>query len=432
MTDAPATREHPWPVALLSGKLKDYIDRLGTVWVEGEITQWGVSGGNVYGKLKDLDADATLSFTMWSSVRARLDEQFKQGDRVVALVKPNWWVKGGSLSMQVFEHEARRPRRPARAARAAARPARRRGALRPGPQEAPAVPARRRRPRHRQRQRRRERRAAQRPAALARRRVPRRARGGAGRPHGRPRSSPRSERLDADPEVEVIIVARGGGDFQNLLGFSDERVVRAAAAASTPIVTAIGHEADRPLLDEVADLRASTPTDAAKRVVPDVAEELVRVEQARARLGMRLTAILAREIDRIGHLRSRPALADTALDRRPPRRGAHPVGRARRRARRALRSSGRPPASPSCAGTCARSRRRRTLDRGYAIVQGADGHVRARRRQGAPDGARAHRSTLADGRARGRLRRSTVAPRRRGRRAPNRMDACPPPRMSPS
>ena len=82
-------------------------------------------------------------------------------------------------------------------------------------------------------------------------------------------------RLDADPAVEVIIVARGGGDFQNLLGFSDERVVRAAAAASTPIVSAIGHEADRPLLDDVADLRASTPTDAAKRVVPDVAEELM-------------------------------------------------------------------------------------------------------------------------------------------------------------
>ena len=63
-------------------KLKDYIDRLGTVWVEGEITQWGVSGGNVYGKLKDLEADATISFTMWSSVRARLGEQFKQGDHV--------------------------------------------------------------------------------------------------------------------------------------------------------------------------------------------------------------------------------------------------------------------------------------------------------------------------------------------------------------
>src|SRR5690606_22883417 len=86
--------------------------------------------------------------------------------------------------------------------------------------------------------------------------------------------------LDADPRVEVIIVARGGGDFQNLLVFSDERLLRAAAECETPLVSAIGHEADRPLLDEVADLRASTPTDAAKRVVPDVAEELSRVRQA--------------------------------------------------------------------------------------------------------------------------------------------------------
>src|SRR6185312_3733225 len=117
---------------------------------------------------------------------------------------------------------------------------------------------------------------------------------------------------DADPEVEVIIVARGGGDFQNLLGFSDEKLVRAAAASGTPIVSAIGHEADRPLLDEVADLRASTPTDAAKRVVPDVAEERDRVQQARARLGMRVTRLIAMEIDRLEQLRSRPVLASSA------------------------------------------------------------------------------------------------------------------------
>ncbi|MET0976927.1 MAG: exodeoxyribonuclease VII large subunit, partial [Leifsonia sp.] len=95
--------ESPWPVAVLSGKIRDYIDRLGTVWVEGEITQWGVSGGNVYGKLKDLTVDATVSFNLWSSVKARLSEEFKQGDRVVALVKPNWWTKGGSLTMNVVQ-----------------------------------------------------------------------------------------------------------------------------------------------------------------------------------------------------------------------------------------------------------------------------------------------------------------------------------------
>jgi exodeoxyribonuclease VII large subunit len=192
------------------------------------------------------------------------------------------------------------------------------------------------------------------------------------------------KRLDADPAVEVIIIARGGGDFQNLLGFSDERVVRAAAAATTPLVSAIGHEADRPLLDEVADLRASTPTDAAKRVVPDVNEELVRVEQARARLRMRLSSMLAREIDRIGHLRSRPALADTAwiVDRRAEdltrwvARGSELIDRALERATaRTAELRGHLRAlSPQA-----------TLDRGYAIVQGPDGQV-VRAAAGAPDG----------------------------------------------
>jgi exodeoxyribonuclease VII large subunit len=118
------------------------------------------------------------------------------------------------------------------------------------------------------------------------------------------------KRLDADPEVDVIIVARGGGDFQNLLVFSDESLVRAAAACVTPLISAIGHEADRPLLDDVADLRASTPTDAAKRVVPDVAEELARVAQARSRIGTRMTSLLTHEIDRLEQLRTRPVLAN--------------------------------------------------------------------------------------------------------------------------
>src|SRR5690606_605600 len=117
------------------------------------------------------------------------------------------------------------------------------------------------------------------------------------------------QRLDADPEVEVIIVARGGGDFQNLLVFSDEALVRAAAATVTPLVSAIGHENDRPLLDEVADLRASPPTDPANRVVPDVAEELSGVQQARARIGSRMTSLVTTEIDRLEQFRTRPVLA---------------------------------------------------------------------------------------------------------------------------
>ena len=373
VTDAPATREAPWPVALLSGKIKQYLDRLGTVWVEGEITQWGLSGGNIYGKLKDLDADATMSFQVWSSVRARFTEQFKQGDRVVALVKVNWWVKGGSLSMQVYElkHvgigdllERLERLRTQLAAEGLFDPARK--------QRLPFLPgvvglitgkdsdaehdvlrnARLRWPSVEFR--------VVHAAVQGDRTVP--------------EVLSALRRLDADPQVEVIIIARGGGDFQNLLGFSDERLVRAVAAASTPIVSAIGHEADRPLLDEVADLRASTPTDAAKRVVPDVGEELVRVGQARARLAMRLQHQLSHEIDRIGHLRSRPALADSSwiVDRRAEEltrwvaRGAELVERSLERAdSRVAELRGHLRAlSPQA-----------TLDRGYAIAQLPDGTV---------------------------------------------------------
>ncbi|MCD2442741.1 exodeoxyribonuclease VII large subunit [Agromyces sp. SYSU K20354] len=393
VTDAPATREAPWPVALLSGKIKQYLDRLGTVWVEGEITQWGVSAGNVYGKLKDLDADATVSFQVWSSVRARFTEQFKQGDRVVALVKVSWWVKGGSLSMQVYElkHvglgdllERLERLRTRLAAEGVFDPARK--------QKLPFLPgvvglitAR-------------DSDAEQDVLRNARLRWPsvefRVAHAAVQGDRTVPEVISALARLDADPEVEVIIIARGGGDFQNLLGFSDERLVRAVAAASTPVVSAIGHEADRPLLDEVADLRASTPTDAAKRVVPDVGEELVRVGQARARLGMRLQHQLAHEIDRIGHLRSRPALADGAwiVDRRAEEltrwvsRGVELVERSLERAdARVAELRGHLRAlSPQA-----------TLDRGYAIAQLPDGHVLRAAGQ-APEGTR-FTLALADG-----------------------------------
>jgi exodeoxyribonuclease VII large subunit len=102
-TGSTSTVDAPWSVSTLSNKIKGWIDRLGSVWVEGELTQWGISGGNVYGKLKDLDVDATVSFTIWSSVKAKIPADLKQGDTVIALVKPNYWVKGGTLTMQVFE-----------------------------------------------------------------------------------------------------------------------------------------------------------------------------------------------------------------------------------------------------------------------------------------------------------------------------------------
>ncbi|KTR86293.1 exodeoxyribonuclease VII large subunit [Leucobacter chromiiresistens] len=394
----PATRDSPWPVAEMSEKIAAWIDRLGQVWIEGEVTQWQVRGGHVYGKLRDLQRDATISFTVWRSVAQRLTSDFAQGDRVVALVKPNFWVKGGSLTVQVLDishvgigellerlerlrrqlqaeglFDADRKRRlpflPGRIGLVTGRDSDaekdvvRNATLRwPGVQftiRYAAVQG--------------DRAAAEVTAAI--------------------------EALDRDPEVDVIVVARGGGDFQNLLPFSDERVVRAASAAATPIVSAIGHEADRPLLDEVADLRASTPTDAAKRVVPDVGEELAGLDQARARLTTRLGQVLAHETDRIAQLRGRPVLAapDRLVDERAEElvrwvaRGAELADRAVEDRRRALvEARGRLTAlSP-----------RATLERGYAIAQIVDGSGAAgavlRDPAEAPTGT-AIRLSLADG-----------------------------------
>ncbi|CAN5313369.1 exodeoxyribonuclease VII large subunit [soil metagenome] len=393
IVDGPPTPDAPWPVAVLSNKIKGWIDRLGTAWVEGEITQWGVSGGNVYGKLKDLEADATIGFTIWSSVRAKIPADLKQGDRVIVLVKPNYWVKGGTLSMQVYEmrhvglgdllerlerlrvllrgeglfDESRKKPIPflpgviglvTGADSDAEKDVLRNAQLR--------WPAVRFRVAHAAVQG--ERAVSEVIAAIS--------------------------KLDADPEVEVIIVARGGGDFQNLLVFSDEALVRTAAAATTPIISAIGHEADRPLLDDVADLRASTPTDAAKRVVPDVAEELARVAQARSRIGSRVTSLIGHEIDRLEQLRTRPVLAnaDWIVDSRAEELSRY-VGRSFDLLDRFIEKS--TSAVAELVGQVRALSPQRTLDRGYSIAQLPDGSV-LRAASDAPPGTRLL-LTLADG-----------------------------------
>lgn len=369
----PSTRETPWPVGLMSERIAAWIERLGMVWIEGEVTQWQLRGGHVYGKLKDLTQDATVSFTVWRSVAQKLTSEFAQGDRVIALVKPNFWVKGGSLTVQVFElshvglgellERLERLRRQLQQEGLfdvsrkrplpflpgciglvtgrdsdAEKDVIRNATLRwPGVQfkiHYAAVQG--------------DRAAAEVTAGI--------------------------EALDQDPKVDVIIVARGGGDFQNLLPFSDERVVRAAAAATTPIVSAIGHEADRPLLDEVADLRASTPTDAAKRVVPDVGEELAGLDQARARMSSRLIQYLQHETDRIVQLRGRPVLANPnrLIDERAEDL-VRWIARGTELADRSIDDR-----AVALAETRARLDAlspRATLERGYAIAQLEDGSV---------------------------------------------------------
>ncbi len=184
-------------------------------------------------------------------------------------------------------------------------------------------------------------------------------------------------RLDADPEVDVIVIARGGGSLEDLLPFSDETLIRAVAACRTPVVSAIGHEQDTPLLDYVADVRASTPTDAAKRVVPDVAEQLALVTQLRDRARRCLTGWLDRETAWLAAVRSRPALSDPV---REIERQAERVDALRQRARMSLDASltrGRDDVAHTRARLLALSPAS-TLRRGYAIVQHAgDGVIRS-------------------------------------------------------
>ncbi len=203
------------------------------------------------------------------------------------------------------------------------------------------------------------------------------------------------ERLDGRADVDVIVIARGGGSVEDLLPFSDEGLVRAVAKARTPVVSAIGHEPDSPLLDLVADVRASTPTDAAKLIVPDVTSEADGITRARDRVRRALAAQVAREQAGLDALRSRPALADprTLLDRRDDElaglcdrmrrtlghrldRAADDIDHHRARAR-AL--------SPLA-----------TLQRGYAVLQDDAGHVVTSAASVAPGAAMSVR--VADGR----------------------------------
>lgn len=305
-----ASAQEPWPLARMTSGLKGYIANLGAVWVEGELVEWKLNRGSVYGKLKDLDQDVTVSINLWRNVVDGLDQDFAAGDRVVALVKANFWEVRGTLSMNVLDIrpaglgmflEKIEKLRKQLAAEGLFDPARKRAlpflpsliGLITGPDSDAEKDVLRNSERrwpdvqfrtvHTAVQG--DRVAAEVSAAIA--------------------------KLDADPEVDVIIIARGGGDLQHLIGFSDEQVVRAAAAATTPIVSAIGHENDHPLLDEVADLRASTPTDAAKRVVPDVIQELQIIQEARTRIDDAMLRTIQIETQQLSALVTRPALATT-------------------------------------------------------------------------------------------------------------------------
>ncbi len=369
----PMTAETPWPVSLLASTLKEWIERLGQVWIEGEILEWKPAAKAVFATIKDLERPDTLPLQLWLSDHPDVGGDFKQGDRVLVAGRVSFWAARGTVSITVkeirhvglgdlFERLERLRRQlaeeglfdPARKVPLPFLPQRiglitgkdsdaEKDVHRNAELRWPGVVFR---TRHVLVQG--EQSPSQVVAAI--------------------------QALDADPEVDVIIVARGGGSFQDLLGFSDERVVRAAAACVTPLVSAIGHENDHPILDDVADLRASTPTDAAKRVVPDVADELRRVRDARARIMNRVGGFVTAEVDRLAAIRSRPSLADGGwiVDSRAEdlyrwtQRGAELVDRRIEQAGLAVAALRTQLRALSPVGT---------LERGYAIARDADGTV---------------------------------------------------------
>ncbi len=369
------TPDAPWSVSVVSEKIRGWIARLGDVWVEGQVVQFTERPGAwmQYLTLRDVDAEASLQVKIPTRVLAASTAKVEKGARVVVHAKPDFWTGNGSFALQADEV------RPVGVGELLARIEHLRRILAAEglfdesrkvrlpflPRVVGLVTGRNSDAKH----------DVMRNAQLRWPQVRFEVREVAVQGFSAVREVRGAiAELDALPEVEVIVVARGGGALEDLLPFSDEALVRAAAACRTPLVSAIGHEQDSPLLDLVADLRASTPTDAAKRVVPDVAEERRRVDQARRMIRHALRTRLEREQHGLDGLRSRPVLArpESMIEHRE-RDVEYRIAHARHVLNAALlRASGeigRLGAQVRALSPAS------TLERGYAVVQRADGHV---------------------------------------------------------
>jgi exodeoxyribonuclease VII large subunit len=374
-TAAETSAERPWPLRLLTAKLTEYVARTPSVWLEGQVVQLTRRPGmsTCYLVLRDTDVDLSFSVTISGRALDALGAPVSDGARVVVHAQPELTGRRGALVLAaddirpvgVGELLARLEHlRRLLAAEGLFDVARKRP-LPFLPRVVGVVCGRAS--------------AAERDVVeVARRRWP------AVRFDLRTVAVQGTraveevtlaiQALDREPDVDVIIVTRGGGSLEDLLAFSNETVLRAAAGCRTPLVSAIGHESDTPLLDLVADVRASTPTDAAKRVVPDVSAEQRGIDQARERATAAVRRRLAQEADLLRGLRERPVLTDPAgriealrvvVDEavhRARRATVHRIDRAEddlshlRRSVRAL--------SPAA-----------TLERGYAVVQTTDAAV---------------------------------------------------------
>ena len=311
MSNEPTSAENPWPVREVNSKVKAWIERLGSVWVEGQLAQvnmkpsWRFS----YLTLRDVEAEMSLQVTCDTALLQNAPAPLRDGDRVVVYGKPTFFTGRGSFSLRATEIRpvgvgellARIERLRQQLASEGLFDASRKLPLPYLPRCIGLITGRGS--------------AAERDVlSVAEDRWP--------HVHFKvintavqgapavPEVIAALEALDADPEVDVIIIARGGGSVEDLLPFSEEALQRAVSRARTPVVSAIGHEPDNPVLDNVADLRAATPTDAAKRVVPDAREELLRLDQLRQRAAAALRGWVDRQQQNLQALRSRPVLAD--------------------------------------------------------------------------------------------------------------------------
>ncbi len=366
------TAEQPWPVRLLSTKMAQYVAKMPPVWVEGQVVQLVRRPGTsvAYLTLRDADVDFSLSLTATARVLAAIGSDLADGARVVVHAKPTFWEKRGTLQLVadeirpvgVGELLARIEHLKRLLASEGLLDPRRKRPLPFLPRTVGLVCGR---------------------ASAAERDVVENAR----RRWPAVRFAIREvavqglqavtqvvaalRELDADREVDVIVIARGGGSLEDLLPFSNETLLRAVVAAVTPVVSAIGHEVDTPLLDLVADVRASTPTDAASCIVPDVGDELAGLARAGDRLRRAIGQRVEREQGTLTGLRSRPVLADphTVVEVRARevdlvlRRARQSLGARLDRATDEVRHLGSQVRALSPAAT---------LDRGYAVVQRAD------------------------------------------------------------
>ena len=365
--------ESPATVRTVSEAIKEYVERLGPIWIEGEISELNErSGMMAFMRLRDPSVDMSISVMCHKSVIAAV-KPLPDNARIVMYAKPSWYTKNGSLSFSareirqvgVGELLARLEALKNQLAGEGLFNSDRKVALPLLPQVIGLICGRNTD-------------AEKDVVENAKRRWPSvRFEIREVTVQGAAAVSEVSEalrELEANKDVEVIIITRGGGSFEDLLPFSDEGLVRLAASCQTPIVSAIGHEKDSPLLDLVADYRASTPTDAAKRVVPDISEEIAMIESMRDRARRTLVNRLDLESTRITNFRNRPVMKDphVLITTR-----AEIIAGLRDRSNRSFGASLKL-AKEELKQVKARVRAlspQSTLDRGYSVVQLADGQI---------------------------------------------------------